>query len=103
MERIWQKLKRIRLVYRRSTPLMKTAVVSAIVLSVAALLVLQLTITATENRTKELAEQAARLEQENQDLNEKIDALGSADSVEQIAKDELGLSDPEDVIIEPEE
>ena len=103
MERILKKLKRIRLVYRRSTPLMKAVVCSAIVLSMATLLTLNLTIGTARDHTAELADQAARLERENKELKENIDNLGSADSVEQIAEDKLGLVDPDTVIIDPEE
>lgn len=103
MKRIKRMLKQIRLVYCKSNTLTKTVVMSAIVLSMAALLTLHLSITIAEKRTAELTEQAAQLEQENEQLEENIDALGSADSVQQIAKDELGLVDPDTVVIDPEE
>lgn len=103
MDRIVRLLKRVRLVYRRSSTLTRAVVLSAIVLSVAAVLTLQLTIGAAQERTQALADQAGRLEQENQQLEENIDGLGSADSVEQIARDELGLVDPDTVVIDPEE
>lgn len=103
MERIVRLLKRVRLVYRRSSRLTKAVVLSAIILSMAALVTLNLTQSAVQDRTDELADQAAQLEQENQKLEENIDGLGSADSVEQIAKDELGMVDPDTVVIEPEE
>ena len=44
---------------------------------------------------------AAALEQENADLQEDIEALGSAQSVQEIAKESLGLVDPDTVIIKP--
>ncbi len=103
MKRIMRMLKRVRLVYCKSNTLTKTVVMSAIVLSMAALLTLHLSITIAENRTAELTDQAAQLEQENDQLEENIDALGSADSVQQIAQDELGLVDPDTVVIDPEE
>lgn len=103
MHRIKRFLKRIRLVYRRSSTLTKAVVLSAIVLSMAALIAVQLSNDAALGRIQDLANQAGQLEQENQQLEENIDGLGSADSVEQIAKDELGLVDPDTVVIEPEE
>lgn len=103
MDRIVRLLKRVRLVYRRSSTLTKAVVLSAIVLSMAALITLQLTISAAQDRTQDLTDQAAQLEQENQQLEDKIDNLGSADSVEDIAKDELDMVDPDTVIIEPTE
>lgn len=103
MDRIVRLLKRVRLVYRRSSTLTKAVVLSAIVLSMAALITLQLTISAAQDRTQDLTDQAAQLEQENQQLEDKIDNLGSADSVEDIARDELDMVDPDTVIIEPTE
>lgn len=97
------KLKRIRIKYRRSSTLTKTVVMSAIVLSMTALLILHITADATRQKTDDLTDQAAQLEQENEQLEENIDGLGSADSVEQIAKDELGLVDPDTVVIQPEQ
>ncbi len=100
MNRVTKFLKRIRLVYRRSSTLTKAVVLSAVVLSMTALIALQLSISAAQQRTQDLANQAAQYEHQNGQLEDKIDDLGSADSVEQIAKDELGLVDPDTVIIE---
>lgn len=103
MKRIKRMLKRIRVVFTRSSTLTKTVVLSAIVLSMVALLALNLTLNIVEKRTAELTDQAAQLEQENEELEANVEGLGSADSVEQIAKDELGLVDPDTVVIDPEE
>lgn len=103
MDRIVKFLKRIRLVYRRSSMLTRVVIVSAIILSMAAVLTLNLTISAAQSQTDDLKNQAAALEQENQQLEENIEGLGSADSVGQIAKDELGLVDPDTVVIDPTE
>ena len=101
MERIIRKLKRIRLVFRQSTPLTKAAVCSAVVLALVALLGLNIAIGAAADSTASMADEAARLEQENKELQENIDSLGSADSVGKIAEDELGLVDPDTVVIDP--
>ena len=42
------------------------------------------------------------MEGENADLQEKIDNIGSVQSIRQIAQDELGLTDPDTVLIRPE-
>ena len=102
MEKLRRLLRRIRVVYRRSSRLTKTVVLSAVVLSMVALLTLHLTAGALQAKAEELKDEAARLEQENQQLESNIDGLGSADSVEQIAGDELGLVDPNTVVIHPE-
>ena len=54
------------------------------------------------NHLDSLRHQAAQLEQENSQLEQDIDSLGSLDSLQQIAKDELGLVDPDTVVLQPE-
>ena len=68
---------RIRLVYRRSSPLLKCVVLAAIVLATAALLTIHFSIRQTRQETDELRAQAARLEQENQELKEQIALTGT--------------------------
>lgn len=99
MKRITRFLKRIRLVYRRSSSLTKAVVLSATVLCMAALIVLSLAIQSSLERTRQLAADAARAEYENQKLVDQIDALGSAEGVEQIAKDN-GLVGGDEIIID---
>ena len=103
MDKIRRFLKRFRLVYRKSTPLTKAVVLSAIVLSLVALLTIRLAINATNDRISDLSGQAAGLEQNNQELQEDIDKLGTVDSVIEIAQKIWDLVFPDTVIIEPEE
>ena len=103
MEKIRRFLKRVRFVYRKSTPLTKALVLSAIVLSLVALLTIRLALDATNDRIEDLAGQAAGLEQDNQQLQEDIDQLGTVDSVIEIAQKIWDLVFPDTVIIEPEE
>ncbi len=91
----------IRLVYKRSSRLIKCVVLCAIVLSTVTLLTIQAQLQGAQARRDALQNQAAQLEQENGQLEENIDDLGSIDSVEQIAKDELGLMNPDTVIMTP--
>lgn len=49
--------------------------------------------------TEEKRQQAAALEQENAELREKKENLGTPDGVQDIAEEELGLVDPDTVII----
>ena len=92
---------RIRLVYRRSSTLLKCVVLATIVLSMAALLALRGAILESRQQQEDLRQQAAILEEENRELEDRIDGLGSVQSVEQIAQDELGLVDPDTVILNP--
>ncbi len=93
---------RVRLVYKRSKPLTKIVVLCAIVLSMVTLLSLRQQLLDTQTIMDSLKDKASQLEQEKGQLEDKIDDLGSVDSVEQIAKEELGLVDPDSIIFQPE-
>lgn len=93
---------RFRLVRKRSKLLTKIVVLCTIVLSMVALLTIRQQLLDTQAMKDALNDKAAQLEQENGQLEDKIDSLGSVDSVEQIARDELGLVDPDSVIFQPE-
>ena len=81
----------------------KVVVICAIVLCMATLLTLRFISEDLNAQTQELRSQAAELERENEELQEKIDALGSVESDERIAQEELGLAYPDTVIIQPEQ
>lgn len=93
--------RRIRLVYRRSSPLLKCVVLAAIVLSTAALLTLHFTIRQTRQHTESLRTEAALLEQENRELTENIAQVGTIQSIKRIAMEELGLVDPDAEFFQP--
>ena len=87
----------------RSAPVkLKAVLIVLIVLSTAALVALRWVHNGIQAETQRKAEQAAAMEGENADLQEKIDSIGSVQSIRQIAQDELGLADPDTVLIHPE-
>lgn len=94
--------RRFQLVYRRSSTLVKCVVLAALVLSIMALMVLRHALLETERKTEELRNQAAALEQDNRELSRAISQLGTVQSVTDIAKDVLGLVDPDTIIFQPE-
>lgn len=96
-------LRRFQLQYRRSSSLTKVVVSTAIALCTVALVALRLTQWESREKLALLQEQAAILEQENADLNNRIENLGSMDSMRQIAQEELGLVDPDTIIFEQSE
>ena len=102
MARFKNPLRHIKLVYKRSSNVTKIVVLCAIVICTAALLILGGAIRDAEARTDALRAQASRLEQENNRLSSLIDSLGTVAGIEQIAREELGLVDPDTVIIHPE-
>ena len=93
---------RVRFVYKRSSTLTKVLVLSAVVLSTVTLLGLRSRIQKAEAQNDAVLSQIAQMEQENAKLEQNIDALGTLDGVTQIAKDELGLEDPDTIILVPE-
>jgi cell division protein FtsB len=95
-------LRRIRLVYRRSSNTLKIVVIAALVLGTLSLLMLRGAILRMEQKAEELRQQAAVLEQENKKLEESISQLGTVQSVTDLAEQLLGLVDPDTVIFSPE-
>ena len=102
MAKIKEKLKLIKLRLRPSPRSTKIMLIVAILFAMTALIALRIQITKLENREEDLRNKAAALEQDNKDLQENIGILGSVQSIIQIARDELGLVDPDTVILEPE-
>ena len=97
-----EKQKRFRVEFRSSSNLLKIVVAVLIVFSMAALLALGWMNSGLRERTQAQKDAAAALEQENRDLQEKIDNVDTVQGVQDIAREELGLVDPNTVVIQPE-
>lgn len=93
-------LSRFQLQYRRTSSLHKVVVSAAIVLSSVTLISLRLVHWQAEERLSGLRQQVSALEQRNEELRQDIDELGTADSIRDIAREELGLVDPDTIIFE---
>ena len=78
------------------------AISIALAIALTALLVLHSVATDYQAKAEQWRAQAQQLEQENQALEDKIDNLGTLEGIKDIAKEELGLVDPDTVIITPE-
>ena len=98
-----QRKPRRRLVVRSSSPALKIVMTVLIVFSMAALTALAWVRGSIRSQVEDLRQEAAALEQENRELQEKIDGLGSVQSVQDIAREELGLVNPNTIVIQPEE
>lgn len=90
-----------KVVYRRAPALLKIAVCLLILFSMLALVALRWVHNGIQNQTQALADEAAAAEATNADLQEKIADLGSVQSVEDIAREELGLVDPNTILVDP--
>ena len=100
MKNIRSFLSRFQLQYRRTSTLNKVVIAAAVVLSAITLLSLRLVQWENEEKLASLQQKAAVLEQENLELRQDIDELGTADSIREIAREELGLVDPDTIIFE---
>lgn len=90
-----------RLEFHSGAPILKVLVVLLIILSSVALVALGWFGKGLLQEVQFMKEAAAALEQDNRDLQEKIDNLGSIQSDQDIAREELGLVDPNTVFIQP--
>lgn len=90
-----------KIVIRPAPALLKIAACLLIVFSMAALLALRWVHNAIREQTQILTDQAAAAQVENAELTEKVGELGSVQSVKDIAQEELGLVDPDTVVIHP--
>ena len=98
MAKLPEMISRIRIVPQRSSTLTKTVVLVAVVLSMAALLALGAAINNYRAQAQALKDQAAQLEQENGQLEDKTDKKGTLEGLLEFAQDFLGLVDPNSVI-----
>ena len=94
--------KNVKVEMRSTSNVLKIVLIALIVFSMAALIALRWVHNGILAETQQKREQAAAMEGANADLQEKIDNIGSVQSIRQIAQDELGLADPDTVLIHPE-
>lgn len=91
----------IRFIVRPGPRKLKIILIALILTCAAALVALGVVRGRIQQQTQEALDQAAALEQENAELTEKKDKLGTNSSIKEIARDELGLVDPDTIIIDP--
>ena len=96
-----QKQKKFRVEFRSSSNLLKIVVAALIVFSMAALISLSWVRQSILAKTEAMRQESAALVQENAELRDKITELGTVQSVQDIAQTELGMVDPNTVVIVP--
>ena len=102
MEEKKHPLKQVKVEVRSTTPVLKIVLIVLILFSILTLMALRWVHTGILQETENLKDEAAAIEQKNADLEQKKGELGSVQSVEDIAREELGLVDPDSVIIDPQ-
>ena len=95
--------KQVRLVFQRTTPLVKVLIIGMVVICTVALLALGIGISKAKASLEADRKAAAALEQENAVLEEDIEDLGTIRSIKDLARRFLGLFDPDTIIFSPED
>ena len=94
-------LKGVKVTYTRTHPLTRVVLIAFLTLSIITLLTLRFLSWQRTSQIEDMRQEAAALEAENDDLQEKIDGKDSVEGLEQIAGDELDLVDPDTIVIDP--
>ena len=102
MEEKKNPLKAVKVEIRPASNLLKIVVIVLIVFSIGTLIALRWVHTGILAETENLRDKAVELEEANADLQQRTEDIGSVQSVKDIANEELGLVDPNTVIITPQ-
>ena len=94
--------KRVKVEVRPASNILKIILIILILCSVVALIALRWVHTGILTEIADLKEEASGLEYANQELDRKTEELGSVQSIQDIAKEELGLVDPDTILIDPQ-
>lgn len=94
--------RKYRLVFRKTSPLVKTVILAAVLLCTVALVTLHASIEQSRSQYEAMRQQAAMLEENNQSIAHQIDDMGSLESMIRIAMERLGLVLPDTTIFETE-
>ncbi len=93
-----QRKRKYKIVFCKGNTLTKVALLGVIVLSIVALIAIHGAIKQAKAKADALQQAALTEALEREELEKDIAELGSADSVEKIAGEELGLVDPDSVV-----
>ena len=94
--------KNVKVEVRPASNILKIILILLILCSIVALVALRWVHTGILTQIDELKDEASGLEHANEVLEQKTEELGSVQSIQDIAKEELGLVDPNTVLIDPE-
>lgn len=91
----------VHVVFHPSSRALKITIIVLIVFSIIAMTALSWVKISIRNRTEELRSEAAALEEENTSLTEKIETPGALEHIKELARELLGLVDPDTIILDP--
>lgn len=93
---------KVKIRLRKSSPVVKIALIAVLVISIVALLMLRSALLDTRKQTDELRQEAAEMEQAIEKLRQDLDDLGTIEGIVRLAKEKLGLIEPGSVVVSPE-
>jgi len=94
--------KYVKVEVRPASNILKIILIILILFSIVALIALRWVHNGILFQIGELKDEASGLEYANEVLEQKTEELGSVQSIQDIAKEELGLVDPDTILIDPE-
>ena len=94
--------KQVKVEVRPASNILKIILILLILFSIVTLIALRWVHNGILTQIDELKDEASGLEYANEVLEQKTEELGSVQSIQDIAKEELGLVDPDTILIDPE-
>ena len=94
--------KQVKVEVRPASNILKILLIVLIIFSIVALAALRWVHSGILSEIDELKQEASGLEHANSELEQKTEELGSVQSIQDIAKEELCLVDPDTILIEPD-
>ena len=94
--------KQVKVEVRPASNILKIILILLILFSIVALVALRWVHSGILTQIDELKDEASGLEYANEELDRKTEELGSVQSIQDIAKEELGLVDPDTTLIDLE-
>ena len=94
--------KTVKVEVRPASNILKVILIALILFSIVALISLRWVHSGILAEIAGLKDEASGLEYANEVLEQKTEELGSIQSIQDIAKEELGLVDPDTILIDPE-
>lgn len=92
--------RKYRVVFKKTSPLVKAVILIAILLSTIALVTLHATIEQSRSQYEAMRQHAGMLEESNQSLVQQIGEVDALETIIQIAMERLGLVLPDTTIFE---
>jgi len=94
--------KKVKVEVRPASNILKILLIVLILFSIVAMIALRWVHNGILTEIRDLKKEASGLEHANQELQRKTDEIGSVQSIQDIAQEELGLVDPDTILIDPE-